>query len=373
MAVKVVVVGGGYGGIAAARELDDVADVVLVEPRDAFVHNVAALRALAEPGWAERMFLPYDRLLRRGRVVRARATLVDTGSVVLDSGETVSAGYIVLASGSAYPFPAKTDTDDSAGAQARIRQAHNELVKANRVLLLGAGPVGLELAGEITAAWPDKDVTIADPLGDIISGGYAPAGYDDQFRVELRRQLGERGVRLLLGAPLSGPPPAEPGRAGSFTITTGHGKPIEADIWFRCYGVTPQSGYLSEALAPARMPDGHLAVTPELRLPGQDRIFAIGDLTAIPEPKTAKAAGLHAEVAAANIRTLINGGSDLRAYQPGPPGIVVPLGPDGGASYTADRGVLDAQATSQIKGAHLMVDRFAQLLGLDAATDPAVA
>src|SRR5262245_8620815 len=41
----VVVVGGGYAGVHVAHSLDDVADVVLVEPKDAFVHNVAALRA----------------------------------------------------------------------------------------------------------------------------------------------------------------------------------------------------------------------------------------------------------------------------------------------------------------------------------------
>lgn len=41
-----MVIGGGYGGVTTAKELDDVADIVLVEPKDAFVHNVAALRAL---------------------------------------------------------------------------------------------------------------------------------------------------------------------------------------------------------------------------------------------------------------------------------------------------------------------------------------
>ncbi len=39
----VVVIGGGYGGVNVAKGLDDVADVVLVEPKDAFQHNVAAL------------------------------------------------------------------------------------------------------------------------------------------------------------------------------------------------------------------------------------------------------------------------------------------------------------------------------------------
>jgi NADH dehydrogenase FAD-containing subunit len=47
----VVVLGGGYAGVHVARPLDDVADVVLADPKDDFVHNVAALRALADPSW----------------------------------------------------------------------------------------------------------------------------------------------------------------------------------------------------------------------------------------------------------------------------------------------------------------------------------
>ena len=94
--------------INVAKSLDDVADVVLVEPKDAFVHNVAALRALADPAWLPRIYLPYDRLLARGRVVRDRAAKVEPGRVTLASGEELDADYIVLATGSAYPFPAKT-------------------------------------------------------------------------------------------------------------------------------------------------------------------------------------------------------------------------------------------------------------------------
>src|ERR1017187_6390084 len=73
----VVVVGGGYGGYAVAKALDETSDVVLVEPRDAFMHNIAALRALVDPSWLPRIFLPYDRLLTNGRVVRDRAVVVD--------------------------------------------------------------------------------------------------------------------------------------------------------------------------------------------------------------------------------------------------------------------------------------------------------
>ena len=65
----VVVLGGGYADVQVARPLDDLADVVLVEPKDHFVHNVAALRALVDPSWLERIYLPYTALLGAGRVM----------------------------------------------------------------------------------------------------------------------------------------------------------------------------------------------------------------------------------------------------------------------------------------------------------------
>jgi NADH dehydrogenase FAD-containing subunit len=65
----VVLVGGGYGGIAVAKALDETSDVVLVEPKDAFMHNIAALRAPVNPSWLPAIFLPYASLLTNGRVL----------------------------------------------------------------------------------------------------------------------------------------------------------------------------------------------------------------------------------------------------------------------------------------------------------------
>src|SRR4030081_3981968 len=97
---RVVVVGGGYGGTAVARALDETSDVVLIEPRDAFMHNIAALRALVDPSWLPSIFLPYTHLLTRGRVLRDRAVVVDPDRVLTASGEEISANYVVLATGS---------------------------------------------------------------------------------------------------------------------------------------------------------------------------------------------------------------------------------------------------------------------------------
>src|SRR6202453_4985451 len=92
----VAVVGGGYGGITVAKALDETSDVILVEPKDAFMHNIAALRALVDPSWLPKIFLPYAGLLTKGRVIRDRAVMVNPHRVVTASGEEISADFVVL-------------------------------------------------------------------------------------------------------------------------------------------------------------------------------------------------------------------------------------------------------------------------------------
>ena len=355
----VVVVGGGYGGISVAKALDDVADVVLVEPKDAFVHNVAALRALADPSWLARVYLPYDRLLGHGRVVRGRAAKVDTGRVTLTSGEEIRADYIVLATGSAYPFPAKSDVDATAAAHGKVRAAHAALASAPRVLLLGAGPVGIELAGEIKAAWPDKPVTLLDVAEDVLGERFRP-----DLKAELRRQLAALGVEVLLSSPLRESPPTPPGVLQAFSVVTESGREVTADIWFRCYGVAPVSDYLAGDLAAARQADGFVEVTPQLQVVGQESVFAIGDV-ATADRKMAGIAMRQAQLAADNIRVLIAGEGDLTSYEPSQPSIIVPIGPEGGSGQRAGSDdLVAAEFVAQAKGRDMMIDRFVELLGV---------
>ena len=46
------------------------------------MHNVAALRALVDPSWLERIYLPYTGLLGAGRVIQDRAVKADADRVV---------------------------------------------------------------------------------------------------------------------------------------------------------------------------------------------------------------------------------------------------------------------------------------------------
>ena len=362
---SVAVIGGGYGGTTVAKALDEFTRVTLVEPRDAFVHNVAALRALVEPEWLPRIFFPYDRLLANGRVVRDRAVGVESGRVTLASGAELTPDFIVLATGSTYPYPAKSGTDETATALVRYSASHDELAQAKRVLIVGAGPTGLELAGEIGARWPEKRITILEPEPEILAGPYK-----QELRDEVRRQLEERGVEFVLGDAPAAEPESPPVTFAPFAVVTKTGRTIEADIWFRCYGLAPVSDYLRGDLADTRLADGWIAVTPELQVQGHPNVFALGDV-ADADLKTAGRAGREAEVVAANIRALVEGG-ELQAYEPMPPAIVIPLGPSGGASELPGRDeIADAETTAAIKGEHMFIDAYRERFGL-ATPEPAV-
>ncbi len=354
----VVVVGGGYGGVSVAKALDDAADVVLVEPRDSFMHNVAALRALVDVDFLPTIFLPYDRLLAHGRVVRDRATEVTPGHVLLGSGDVLGAEFIVLATGSTYPFPAKSRAHGAADAIDDYRLAHDELMRARRVLLIGAGPVGVELAGEITSRWPKKHVTLLDFGPDVLGERFRV-----DLRAELRRQLVERGIELVLGDALTAMPPSVAGQFEAFTVTTNSGHRIAADIWFQCFGVTPISDYLKGSLAAARQWDGTIDVGPALQVAGHDNVFAIGDVTNA-DAKMAAVASRQAQLVAQNIRKLIGGDQALATYEPTGTAIMVPIGPDGGSGQLQGQDELASrEMVAAIKGRDMMVGRFAEILG----------
>jgi NADH dehydrogenase FAD-containing subunit len=318
-----------------------------------------------DPTWLPKIFLPYTGLLTNGRVVRDRAVVVNPNRVVTASGEEISADYVVLATGSKYPFPAKTDLVDTHHAQEQVRRAHDALTQADRVLLVGAGPVGIELAGEIREVWPEKSIVLLDVADEILGGPYKP-----ELKAELRRQLLESRVELILGSPLQHEPPTEPGALETFTVRTDAGTEVTADIWFRCYGVEPNSGYLGDALVSALRSDGFIEVGPTLQVAGQTTVFAVGDISTA----DAKMAGFAARQAATvvdNINALAQGRSDLTPYESMGVAIAVPIGPTGGAGqFPGQDEVVGRETIAEVKGRDLMVDRFSELFALAASVTP---
>ena len=94
----------------------------------------------------------------------------------------------------------------------------------------------------------------------------------------------------------------------------------------------------------------HEATSPVTRT--RTGVWAIGDITDVRETKRADAARAHARVVAANIRSLIGGGSADAVYAPRPEHVVLPLGPEGGASQIlrdGEHAVVGPKETSLIE------------------------
>jgi len=147
-------------------------------------------------------------------------------------------------------------------------------------------------------------------------------------------------------------------------VTTTSGRQITADIWFQCFGVTRVSDYLGCDLAPARRTDGFVTVGPALQVAGHHNVFAIGDVSTA-DAKMAGIAGRQAQLVAENITKMVNGDDNLTPYEPLGPAIVVPIGPEGGSGQLPGQDELASpEMVASVKGRDLMVDRFAETLGL---------
>ena len=359
MKPSVVVVGGGYAGILIAQALDTDSRITLVDPRDAFVNYSASLRALTRPDWAHRPFFDYRDLLHHGRIVQGTVTSADPVGVTLATGDRVDGDYLVLATGSTHSYPAHPQPTATSTARAvhDLHLTHHQLDGADRVLILGAGPVGLELAGEIRDVWPTKTITIVDPNVDLLPG-FLPA-----VRQDLHRQLSARRIDLRLATSLTALPATEVGTAQTFTVTTSDGDAITADIWFRAFGSEPNTAYLRDGLLVSLTERRTIPVDEHLNVLGHKNVYALGDIADTADAKMATHAQTQAAVVIDNLRAQLRGEQPMTENHPAPvPRILLPLGAQAGVGQLPDNNgdaiaaTLDAVIAR--KGSDLFTARF---------------
>ncbi|MDX6260796.1 MAG: apoptosis-inducing factor 2 [Kribbellaceae bacterium] len=367
MSQTVIVVGGGYAGTLVAQSLDADADVILIDPRDAFVNFSGSLRAVARPDWAHNPFFDYQTLLKHGQVIRDTVTSADPTGVTLAAGGHVDADYLVLATGSSHSYPAHPQHMTTSAVQA-VKDLHvtnDQLAHAERVLILGAGPVGLELSGEIREVWPDKHITIVDPRSDLLPG-FLP-----EVREDLERQLKELNVELRLGTSLTALPSVEAATEMTFTVMTDTGEPITADIWFRCFGARVNTGYLEDGALVGLTEHHTVPVDEHLNVIGYQNVYTLGDIADLPDAKMATHAQTQAPVVVENIRAQLRGEQPKAVYEPGSvPRIFLPLGTRAGVGQlpSAEGGATPAplETVIQRKGSDLFTARFAERFNLTA-------
>ncbi|XP_074400555.1 ferroptosis suppressor protein 1 isoform X1 [Zonotrichia albicollis] len=344
--VRVVVVGGGFGGTAAASLLQSWAvPFVLVDVRDAFHHNVAALRAAVESGFAKKTFISYSVTFgdsfRQGKVV---AIDPERQQVVLSDGEELHYSHLILATGSDGPFPGKfNQVIDMESAIQTYEDMVKEVEKSQRILVVGGGAAGVEMAAEIKTEYPDKEVTLIHSKTALADVELLPS-----VRQVVKEILLRKGVRLLLAGNHSLAKVCDPGlcvatgekvsdienlRPNQFqkdmVVRTERGTEVVVDMVVLCTGIKINSSAYAAAFGDKMASNGALKVNKHLQVEGYENIYAIGDCADLKEPKMAYHAGLHANIAVTNIINSLTQ-KPLKTYEPGSLTFLLSMGRDDG-------------------------------------------
>ncbi|XP_037307055.2 apoptosis-inducing factor 2 [Pungitius pungitius] len=326
--VHVLVVGGGFGGIAAAQHLKAGGlSFTLIDMKDAFHHNVAALRASVQSGFAQRTFIPYKETFGES-FVQEKVQRVDTEkqTVVLEGGREIEYSHLILCTGTDGAFPGKFNTVASYRSAV---QAYEDFVKqvqaADSVLVIGGGSTGVEMAAEIKTEYPDKKVVLIHSRVVLANPELLPS-----VRQQAKEVLLEKGVELVLGQKVSNLSELQLNvTQKNQEVRTERGEVLTSDLIICCTGMKVNSAAYASSFSGCLADNGALKVNDHLQVAGFSNVFAVGDCADVNEPKMAYHAGLHAAVAVTNIIHILSG-KELTSYRPGNVTMLLAMGRDDG-------------------------------------------
>ncbi|CAK4081677.1 unnamed protein product [Aphanomyces euteiches] len=343
---QIVIIGGGYVGIQFAQELAkqlpaSQAKITVIEKNEFTFHAIGVPRAYVDPSYVSKLFIPLNNALpaSHSTLVCGIADTIEQRQVLVrrivdnrvdDNVTAIPYDYLILAMGSSYTSPTKVpaETFSRRNAENGFVDTANRIKAATSVLIIGGGPVGIEVAGEIASAYPQKKVTILEKNNSLVSN----AGVSEKFRTKLMKKLEALKVEVVLGQSL--PTRVVENGFERKALTTNRGTMIESDIQLVCAGMQPNSG-LVQKLDPSLVNNfGAVKVTANMQL--NDRrfpnVYAIGDVSDHPTPKLAYTGNLQGLHLAKQLATIIKKGKGTVApfAVSGPDGMFIPLGPNGG-------------------------------------------
>src|SRR6266850_2473345 len=329
---RVVIVGGGFGGLYAARGLRRApARVALVDRRNHHVFQPLLYQVATAALNPSDIAVPIRRILRRqtnAEVIlgEARAVDVTARKVILADGE-VPYDYLIVATGATHSYFGR---DDWAQVAPGLKTIENALDIRRRILLafeaaeresdparraawltfviVGGGPTGVELAGavaDIARLILRQDFRHIDPRSSRVflveAGARVLPSFDPVLAQRTAGSLRRLGVEVLTGAPVT---------AIDATGVSIGDRRIEARVvlWAAGVAASPLARSLGVPLDRA----GRVPVTPDLTLPGHPEVFVIGDLAALqqdgrPVPGVAPAAKQMGQQTARNILRRLRG------------------------------------------------------------------
>jgi NADH:ubiquinone reductase (H+-translocating) len=328
----VVIVGCGFGGLAAARGLARAPVRITIVDRSnhhlfqPLLYQVATA-ALSPADIAA----PIRRILRHQSnvaVMLAEATAVDVaGKSLLLADGSLDYDTLIIATGATHAYFGHDEwAEHSTGLKSlrdalHIRQrmlmafevAEREPDEARQrawmtFVIVGGGPTGVELAGTLaevsrqTLARDFRRINTASARVILVEAGpRVLSAYSDDLSEAARQQLERLGVSVWTGVQVTG----IDGDGVCIGPERVHARTV---LWAAGVAGSPLAGTLGVPLDR----DGRVLVDPELTIPGRDDIYVIGDLAHIEQdgalvPGVAPAAMQQGDLAARNILATLNG------------------------------------------------------------------
>ncbi|KAJ8291484.1 Fe-regulated protein 8 [Rhodotorula toruloides] len=351
---NIVVVGASYVGLAVATELSKVVGeeyrVVVVEKNSHFGHLFAYPRFAISPSHEHTAFIPFSTtshsmLPPPHTILHATAlSLLPSSRILLDRpislpssppSNEISYEALILVTGTKLSPPGTMPGGTKAEGVGYLRSSQGRLREAERVVILGGGAVGVQMATDLATLYPPplKHITLIQSR--LLMPRFHPALHD----LVLRR-LEELGVEVVLGTRAEVPEGGwegvnESGKGGKVRLTDG--REVEADYVIHALGQTPNSSLLSTLSPSSILPTGYIRVTPSLLVCPSSaseaaelggKVFALGDVAESGAPKAARPALEQARIVAGNVVKVLRGQGreSLETNTPTPAAIHLTLG-----------------------------------------------
>jgi NADH dehydrogenase len=307
VAQRVVIVGGGFGGLLAARGLRGAdVEVTLVDRQNFFLFQPLAYQVATGSLSSAEVAMPLRQALRRQRntrVVLGEATAFDLDARTvtvsdLPNGTTAEVPYDVLAvaGGSRYSY---FGHDAWAAHAPELKTLDGALELRDRILLafesaevetdadaraawltfvvVGAGPTGVEMAGQIAELANDvlpkeyRDVDTRHARVLLVEAGdRVLASFSERLSSSAERQLRSLGVTPMLGSMVTSID------AAGVELASGERITARTKIWAAGVAASPLAALLGETDRA-----GRVVVEPDLTLAGRPEVFAFGDMAVV--------------------------------------------------------------------------------------------
>jgi NADH:ubiquinone reductase (H+-translocating) len=308
---RVVIIGGGFGGLFAARALRGSADVTLVDRTQHHLFQPLLYQVATGMLSEGQVAVPLRDVLKRHRNVECLlAEVVDVDAagrtIVAErpDGERIELPYddLVVAAGVRQSYfghdefarwaPGMKTISDALTIRQRVFGAFELAETASdpeerrrrlTFAIVGAGPTGVELAGQIrelathTLRREFRNIRPEDARVLLFDGGDAPlASFGPALSAKAAATLEELGVELRLHSIVTGVD------GTGLDVRDRTGATVRHDagtvLWAAGVAAPPLAAALSKATGAATDRAGRIVVGPDLTVPGHPEISVVGDL-----------------------------------------------------------------------------------------------